>query len=57
MGMFYCDPCADKYGYPKHPKEHQSFGPCECCGKTAGCTDIPCSQLPEPKKPKAKTKA
>lgn len=45
--MFYCDPCADKLGYPK--TAFKSRGRCECCSETAVCNDMPSSALPYPK--------
>lgn len=44
--MFYCDPCAEKLGWPD--SIGKSHGPCEICGKVTTCNDRPCSTLPEP---------
>ena len=43
--MFYCNDCAKKYGYPESMV--RSYGPCEMCGKTKECNDVPCSALPD----------
>ena len=53
--MFYCDPCGKKGGYPTSETDpivalRQSFGPCEICGNTGPCNDVPSSRLPLPKK-------
>ena len=50
--MFYCDPCAKKYGYPQ--SERKSAGPCESCGKLALCNDVPSYALRETRKRKRK---
>jgi hypothetical protein len=44
--MFYCDSCRDKNDWPDGLMK--SFGPCECCGTTDRCSDVPGSQLPMP---------
>lgn len=44
--MFYCDSCRDKNEWPDGLMK--SFGPCECCGNVAQCSDISSSQLPLP---------
>lgn len=46
--MFYCDPCREKKKWPEG--FHQSYGPCEICGVSAGCWDVPSSCLPIPRK-------
>lgn len=48
--MFYCEKCADKNEWPYEFYMPISVGPCECCGKTRACTDVPSGSLPEPKK-------
>lgn len=50
--MFYCDPCADKHGWPE--TFSKSGGNCEMCGKRAVCNDCPSSALPESKTKKEK---
>lgn len=50
--MFYCDPCAQKYGWPMTLR--QSHGKCEMCEDTTLCNDIPSRLLPD--KPKAEEK-
>ena len=45
--MFYCNPCAEKYGYPE--TMFKSSGPCECCETDAVCNDMPSRLLPMPK--------
>lgn len=37
--MFYCDMCAFERGYPEGFRK--SRGPCEFCGKTRNCSDVP----------------
>jgi hypothetical protein len=44
--MFYCTACAKKYTWPDWGST--SYGPCEICGKTAGCFDVPSRYLPDP---------
>ena len=51
--MFYCEPCASKNQWPFFYGMPTSRGPCECCGKTASCADVPSSALPAPKPRKA----
>jgi len=50
--MFYCDGCGKKNGWPEGFSK--SYGPCEVCGKTRLCNDVPSSQLPEPRRPRRK---
>lgn len=45
--MFYCDPCARSKGWPEGFMK--SHGPCEVCGKTRLCSDVPSKFLPLPK--------
>lgn len=45
--MFYCDSCADRFGYPR--TAFRSSGRCECCGEGAVCNEMPSSALPLPK--------
>lgn len=52
--MFYCDKCASERDWPSGWPHPQSVGPCEVCGKTRTCTDIPSSALPIPKRRLAK---
>lgn len=49
--MFYCDPCAEAFGYPE--SFSKSRGKCECCGNGAICNDRPSSSLPMPKSVKS----
>ena len=42
--MFICDECLRKY-YENDPSWIGSRGPCECCGQTKRCNDIPSSRL------------
>jgi hypothetical protein len=42
--MFYCNECAEKNKWPTGM--FKSFGPCEICGKTKECNDIPSRLLP-----------
>jgi len=44
--MFYCEKCRKKRRWPESLTK--SYGPCECCGKTAECHDRPSSSLPLP---------
>jgi hypothetical protein len=46
--MFFCEECRVKNNWPGIIEA--SYGPCEVCGKTAECYDVPSSRLPEPKK-------
>lgn len=60
--MFYCQKCGERNRWPVNdPYIMRSAGPCECCGKSALCYDVPSSALPIPSprraKPKAKAKA
>jgi hypothetical protein len=41
--MFYCAACREKHGYPESILK--SYGPCEICGNTAVCDDVPSSVL------------
>lgn len=43
--MFYCDACAHKNGWPDDFWLPRSHGPCEVCGKTASCHDVPSTRL------------
>ena len=43
--MFYCDVCRGKYAWPD--SLCKSIGPCEMCGVTAMCNDVPSSLLPD----------
>ena len=38
--MFICDQCL-KDGFSNQPSFLRSYGPCEICGKSAVCNDIP----------------
>lgn len=42
--MFYCKTCGDKNKWPEGFAK--SYGPCEMCGKTADCSDVPSKYLP-----------
>jgi hypothetical protein len=44
--MFYCEPCAKKNDWPHEFYLPMSRGPCEVCGKTATCVDVPSARLP-----------
>lgn len=46
--MFYCTQCAKEAGWPE--KVFKSLGPCEICGHTRPCNDVPSRLLPESKK-------
>ena len=46
--MFYCDPCALGFGYPRTLS--RSFGKCEICGAEATCNDRAASLLPPPQR-------
>lgn len=52
--MFYCEECAEKEGWPY--LSTRSRGPCEICGETKICTDVPSRSLPakQPDKPETK---
>lgn len=55
--MFVCNDCLTKYYENEpHPKLFQSYGRCEICEKTAGCSDIHHSQLIPKKADSAKSK-
>lgn len=45
--MFYCTECADKWEWPV--TMFQSFGPCEMCGRSRSCNEVPSRYLPDPK--------
>lgn len=45
--MFYCDKCRVENEWPA--EFSQSRGPCEVCGKSALCNDVPSSWLPDRK--------
>lgn len=48
--MFYCDPCRLKQD-PVWPEGWmKSQGPCEICGKSALCSDVPSKYLPLPRR-------
>lgn len=53
--MFYCDPCGEGRGWPINPIL-KSSGPCEVCGVTALCNDIPSKELPIPGKTMEETR-
>ena len=42
--MFVCETCLAK-NYENHPSISQSYGRCEDCGVSAGCSDIPSKYL------------
>lgn len=44
--MFYCKSCAVENGWPHFDGMFMSRGPCEMCGKTADCADVPSKNLP-----------
>lgn len=44
--MFYCEPCGLKNDWPVWMIFGMSVGPCECCGKTRECFDVPSHALP-----------
>lgn len=46
--MFYCQDCAKRNDWPNDEFVPRSRGPCEVCGKTASCYDVPSSCLPLP---------
>lgn len=43
--MFYCDACAIEKDW--NMTMFKSVGPCEVCGKTKECSDLPCKKLTE----------
>ena len=43
--MFYCTDCQKKEEWPEGIRT--SVGPCEVCGETKECYDVPSSQLPK----------
>jgi hypothetical protein len=43
--VFFCKECQEKNKWPEGFS--RSTGPCEVCGKTADCFDIPSKFLPE----------
>lgn len=45
--MFYCELCRVKMEWPQ--SFGGSHGPCEVCGVTSNCYDIPSKYLPLPK--------
>jgi hypothetical protein len=47
--MFYCNDCAIDNKWPYGYGMPMSRGPCEICGKTRDCVDVPSGQLPMPK--------
>jgi hypothetical protein len=51
--MFYCKPCGAKREWPV--SNRVSLGPCELCGHSTECSDVPATALPMPgeKKPDA----
>ena len=44
--MFYCDECARRKRWPETVTT--SRGPCEICGRTAVCNEMPSRLLPLP---------
>ena len=46
--MFYCDKCGNERGWPVGVRG-RSVGPCEICGATSDCNDVPSAHLPLPK--------
>lgn len=48
--MFFCEECRVRNEWPEGFAK--SLGPCEICGKTAACYDIPSSALPPVKREK-----
>ncbi len=53
--MFICNSCLEK-NWPSAWGMVQSYGPCEVCGYTCVCFDIPSSQLPSPTKEEGEAK-
>lgn len=53
--MFYCESCRVENNWPTGFS--QSRGPCELCGITEVCYDLPSSWLPETKKPPVNEKS
>lgn len=45
--MFFCDECARARGWAA--RGFKSLGPCEICGQTRECNDVPSRLLPEVK--------
>ena len=48
--MFFCNKCAEENGW--NESLCKSYGPCEMCGESALCNDVPSSCLPISKKKK-----
>jgi hypothetical protein len=47
--MFYCEPCAEKFNLGTAFWLPRSFGPCELCGTSSACIDVPSGgTAPEP---------
>ena len=42
--MYFCDPCRGKKQWSESMAK--SEGPCEVCGKTSVCNDVPSKYLP-----------
>lgn len=47
--MFYCNDCADWFGYPSLPLDRR-HGPCEMCGRVGICNDVGSGRLPKPQR-------
>lgn len=45
--MFYCDPCREQEGLPP-TLNVKSEGPCEICGNTRVCNDVPSRLVSDP---------
>jgi hypothetical protein len=46
--MFFCNKCAEECGW--NESLVKSFGPCEICGESTVCNDVPSRLLPISKK-------
>jgi hypothetical protein len=54
--MFYCEECRERQDWPEGFSK--SHGPCELCGQSRVCHDVPSSALYRPKgPPETKTRA
>lgn len=53
--MFVCDPCLRKH-FTNEPSFSQSRGPCEMCGRSRVCSDIPSFALHNRTKPRTPKK-
>ena len=53
--MFYCLKCAKKNEGPSFFGLPMSLGPCEICGKTSTCYDVPSAALATRRKAKLKS--